>query len=908
VSAAVDRPLGNDAPPPAPPAPSAAAAAPIARPFAFGDAPTADLADDALGFVPYVGAVRDFLMHPQTETPLTMSVEGEWGSGKSSFLLQLRQALSQAKAKTIFFNAWRHNKDESLWATFALECISQLRAQQKWNQRVVSSVMLAVDRLDWSAALPSVLRFLARLAVLLIATAVVIWLLAGGGASKLATAAAKDGEPFLTLLFGAGGIAGWVLVLAIVQKKLREAFGDPFEIQLLQYVQDPGYKSRVDFVETFHEDFARITCRFAGGSKVFILIDDLDRCDVPKVADLTQTINQLTSTDVGKHGAREQPHATADDAKLIFIIGMDRELVAASLAARYEPLLPYLTLSASERGSTLAQRGIDYGYAFMEKLIQLPFRVPIATAERLSNLELDKKDVERETLADLPQWHTNVKDSERLRALVQEVEFVFDHNPRRIKQFVNLLRLQVHIGIKTQMLEVGKEYTDQTPPHPTDVTVEKLGKFLALVLRWPRFVEALTQEKTLLKDLQRRACAPGTECGKLALQWIEAEPAILTLLGVMRDRFYPKERFSLDTRTAIFSLENLDVNQLLNVAPTGGSRPTPADPRVEDPETDLVVREFVPAGVPCLVQHAYEGHDLTLHLLVPNKNRGLGHFFREGSASHARWKPHKLLAKDDMFHAVSLIQSDFDNGNLEMVARFGEKLSHFWRFAEDNAKWRGPYDLFFKGRGRTSLIQDRSMSHRTSHGNFEFAIGLLPAGLAHWWRDNSEVFRQWNGPHVMSSSATAEVIGLFPAALPEDLIAVVFDLGRLTTIERRNHKWGSTVDTGARFVTAPAVLQRSGRPREFDVIYVADSRLMQSVLHYDNRQLGKPAEIFAPLTDVEAVTAASTGGERVDVVVLAKQRLHHFLHLKADDSWQGPFDVLKQAGAEHGAPSPPPAV
>lgn len=48
---------------------------------------------DSLGFEPYVTALAAFLTSPETKGPLTVSIEGEWGSGKSSFLLQLESAL-----------------------------------------------------------------------------------------------------------------------------------------------------------------------------------------------------------------------------------------------------------------------------------------------------------------------------------------------------------------------------------------------------------------------------------------------------------------------------------------------------------------------------------------------------------------------------------------------------------------------------------------------------------------------------------------------------------------------------------------------------------------------------------------------------------------------------------------------
>src|SRR6266496_5606681 len=75
---------------------------------------------DALGFEPYVNAVGAFLMHKETLPPLTLSVEGSWGSGKSSFMLQLEKYIKSKGAKTVWLNAWRHDKEEDLWAGFAL--------------------------------------------------------------------------------------------------------------------------------------------------------------------------------------------------------------------------------------------------------------------------------------------------------------------------------------------------------------------------------------------------------------------------------------------------------------------------------------------------------------------------------------------------------------------------------------------------------------------------------------------------------------------------------------------------------------------------------------------------------------------------------------------------------------------
>ncbi|WP_082093122.1 P-loop NTPase fold protein [Methanosarcina siciliae] len=88
---------------------------------------------------------------------------------------------------------------------------------------------------------------------------------------------------------------------------------------------------------------------YVGDSKVYVFIDDLDRCEVPKAAELMQAINLMIS----------------DDSKVYFSLGMDRKVISAGLAAKNEKVVGYLEVE-----------GIEFGYEFIEKFIQLPFKVP----------------------------------------------------------------------------------------------------------------------------------------------------------------------------------------------------------------------------------------------------------------------------------------------------------------------------------------------------------------------------------------------------------------------------------------------------------------------------------------------------------------------------------------------------
>jgi formylglycine-generating enzyme required for sulfatase activity len=66
---------------------------------------------------------------------------------------------------------------------------------------------------------------------------------------------------------------------------------------------------------------------------------------------------------------------------VVFILGMDREKVAASLAVKYENILKYLPSEITEIDPDIlarrsANKGLAYGYTFIEKFVQLPFLVP----------------------------------------------------------------------------------------------------------------------------------------------------------------------------------------------------------------------------------------------------------------------------------------------------------------------------------------------------------------------------------------------------------------------------------------------------------------------------------------------------------------------------------------------------
>ena len=99
---------------------------------------------DSLGFKPYAKAIAEFLTDKDTRSPLTLSIEGQWGCGKSSFMLQLENEIKEGnskygrKAYITHFDSWMYDKEDELWAAFALSIMEQLSSTLSWWKRLLA--------------------------------------------------------------------------------------------------------------------------------------------------------------------------------------------------------------------------------------------------------------------------------------------------------------------------------------------------------------------------------------------------------------------------------------------------------------------------------------------------------------------------------------------------------------------------------------------------------------------------------------------------------------------------------------------------------------------------------------------------------------------------------------------------
>lgn len=524
---------------------------------------------DKIGFEPYVQAVSAFLCQKDTQPPLTLSVEGTWGSGKSSFMLQLEDRIQKEAGKTVWFNAWRHDKEEELWAAFALHFTEELAKKLPFWKRCLLHLKVTVLRFDWGRGWYQVAKFVV-LSALFVFISFSTWTYYYNHPSSMQQlyssahdAAAgkktdlKPQELALTLLLGVGGASASLLLAFAGIRKISEVVGNPLRIPLTNYIRDPKYEARAAFIETFHSDFARLVKTYAGNGRVFVFIDDLDRCDVPKAAELMRAINLLIS----------------ESTPIVYILGLDREKIAAGLAAKYEKLLPYL--SSKKDGPTIAGlAGIEFGYEFLEKFIQIPFTLPQPTDkdvdELLDSLGSQAREssgkAEKSERIDSGLLVKLSADSIYVRDVVKMVAPALDYNPRRLKQFLNLFRLRALLASQTGLFGSSRNERRFNP-----LTLDQLGKLVAISLRWPLLFVDLEDNRDLLRDLQNLVWNdPPAKSGPdyPRLEYWSANLNLLRLIAFPAE-FPAKERITMsNSDEARYGLGRIDVDRLLQVSPT----------------------------------------------------------------------------------------------------------------------------------------------------------------------------------------------------------------------------------------------------------------------------------------------------------------------------------------------------
>lgn len=158
------------------------------------------------------------------------------------------------------------------------------------------------------------------------------------------------------------------------------------------------------------------------GRRIAVLIDDLDRCSPEKVTSVLESINLVM-----------------DVPGIIFVLALDYDVLVSALKTKY----PHVS-----------------GDAFIQKIVQIPFRVP--------PLNLVQTDFLSELIPNWAAWKSSAPHG--FSTYVQDISIMgLDANPRQIKRLINSFLLLHRVVMRRQLT----------------INFELMAALIGAQLRWP---------------------------------------------------------------------------------------------------------------------------------------------------------------------------------------------------------------------------------------------------------------------------------------------------------------------------------------------------------------------------------------------------------------------------------------
>lgn len=207
-------------------------------------------------------------------------------------------------------------------------------------------------------------------------------------------------------------------------------------------------------------------------------------------------------------------------------------------------------------------------------------------------------------------------------------------------------------------------------------------------------------------------------------------------------------------------------------------------------------------------------------VVVPTTHgAGLTHLWRNNDVPSFPWSAANCFGSGDPASAC-LIQGNFGTpGNLEVVARDGDRLVFYWRMDRAPWTWRGPLAIAGSARGNPALIQSR---HGTK-GNFELIAAHAAGGLVHLWRNNDNPSFPWSAPFGFGSgnvTGVSLIQGNF--GTPGNLEVVAVEGDRLVfywRMDRAPWTWAGPFHVAGGVRGVPSLIQgRHGARGNFEVV------------------------------------------------------------------------------------------
>lgn len=289
---------------------------------------------DLLGFSVHANLIKDVVTNVKN-LPITIGLYGDWGSGKSSVLKILEKELEEDKDSiVIYFDGWTFESFDDAKLSLIQGIVDELEKSEKFKEKVkdkAEDIVNAFSKLKRS----------------------INWM-------RILKVTAKSAIPVLSASM-TGGLSVIPMLISAFQEHKNDLAdiltGDKAEDFLKDIIGSDKEDKKYAAVREFRNDFSDLIKK-SKYEKVIILIDDLDRCLPRHIIENLEAIKLFLNVP-----------GTA------FVIAADEYIVSNAIKSEYQSLIK---ASEQDRG------GHNIGEAYMEKFIQLPYRLP-----SLSNKEVE---------------------------------------------------------------------------------------------------------------------------------------------------------------------------------------------------------------------------------------------------------------------------------------------------------------------------------------------------------------------------------------------------------------------------------------------------------------------------------------------------------------------------------------
>ncbi len=267
--------------------------------------------EDRLGYDSFAEAISEFLMHAQTPPPLSISIQAPWGVGKSSLMMLVRERLDpkaerekhkpkpgsplsaprlllgrvqkfldrseplevtveagRSRLWTVWFNAWKYETSEQIWAGLVDAIVSQIGERLPLIEREKFYLKLQLARIDDGIVrrkihdqIASVWWGRVRGWTLLGGTAILSLLGFGAAAPALPEVIQKaialwSDSPLLGALMAQ--IILSVYLVGSYFKTRQTTRAEPATFSLSEYIRVPDYSKAVGEIHQIHLDLRRV--------------------------------------------------------------------------------------------------------------------------------------------------------------------------------------------------------------------------------------------------------------------------------------------------------------------------------------------------------------------------------------------------------------------------------------------------------------------------------------------------------------------------------------------------------------------------------------------------------------------------------------------------------------------------